>query len=156
MRPLRVMFCVGAIIGMIGAPASAALVDSISLGDDLGGGWLIVTFQFAGPIPGVIVGTSATQTGSVTVPGFFSFSVAGDTYVAPWNLTNLADDWIIRADFDLSPILTLFDDNSLPSTPNGASGRLGAVRISGPLDIGSSEYAPWADGRNLGDEYECE
>ena len=142
MRPLRVMFCVGAIIGMIGAPASATLVDSISLGDDLGGGPLIVTFQFAGPIPGTIIGTTATQTGSVTVPGFFSFSVAGDTYVAPWNLTNLADDWIIRADFDLSAILTLFDDNSLPSTPNGASGRLGAVRIGGPVDIGSAE-SPW-------------
>lgn len=145
-----------AAIVAVAAPASATLVPG-ALGSDMAGGKLTVTFQAGGPVPGLIVAGPAAEEGSVTMAGLFSFSVIGSTNHNRWTLTNLTkSDFILVADFNLPPSLSLFDDDSTPSTPNSLDGRAGVAYISGPVEFFSGEYQPWPNAQNKGDMYEGE
>jgi len=160
MRIPRTVFLgavVVAVLCALSAPASATLIDHLAYGDDMAGGSLTVTFAGAGALTAPLLAGPNAQEGSATLANFFTFSVIGDTFVAPWTLKNLTtDDFILQADFNLSGSPSLFDDNSTPSTPNSAAGRLGAVNIGGIAHIASGEYLPWPDVQNLGDMYIAE
>ena len=139
---------------LIASTASATLVYSTGTGNQMAGGTLTVTFQNAGAVAAPIVAGPAALEGSATVPGAFSFSVIGDTFANLWSLTNLKDDdFIVVADFFLPPSISLFDDDSSPSTPDNLAGELGATSVAGPLIVASNEYFPWLDAQNLGDVY---
>ena len=47
----------------------------------------------------------------------------------------------------------LFDNDSLPSTPDSASGVAGAVSLTGPGIAAGGEVNPWTDPANLGDMF---
>jgi len=117
-----------------------------------------------------VVAAGLPGQGVASFPGFFDFSVAGDTFVANWQLTNTTTfDTILRVLIDLSNTTSpgsdeapgphipgiLFDDNSLPSTLNGFAGRQGAVPVNAgaPFIVNSIEAALWIDPDNLGDEF---
>ncbi len=135
------------------SPAFGMLLNSVANGNDLAGATLSVNFQNAGLIIAPIVAAPAL-TGTSTAPGMFSFSVSGDTFNNIWNLQNLTTgDTILSATFNLAGSISLFDDNSNPSTPNSAAGRAGAVFVAGPAITGSAEAVLWPDIQNLGDMY---
>lgn len=138
---------------LIGSPAFGMLIDSVGTGDELAGATLTVNFQNAGMIIAPILAAPA-QTGTATVPNMFTFSVSGDTFNNIWRLQNLTTgDTILSANFNLAGSISLFDDNSNPSTPNSAAGRAGAVFAAGPAITASAEAMPWPDIQNLGDMY---
>jgi hypothetical protein len=135
---------------MLSAPICATTVNSFATGNDLNGALLTVSFgsgaQFTVPIAG-----DGVVTGSASGSGFF-FSVTGDTGTNPWVLTNLSvGDDIINVLFDLTTSISIFDDSTIPSTPNSLGGVTGVVRISGPMESSSGEAVPWPDPMNLGD-----
>ena len=47
----------------------------------------------------------------------------------------------------------MFDDDSLPSTPDSFDGVAGAVSLTGPGIAPGGEVNPWTDAANLGDMY---
>jgi hypothetical protein len=151
----RAIRCGIVVLGLfcLASPALASLVNAVSFGSDLAGGWITVTYA-SGLQAGSVI-AAAGNAGVVNWAGWFNFGVAGDTFVNPWSLTNLKrDDAIVSAHFDLTPTgRTLFDDNSDPSTPASARGRFGAVWIMGPGIVASNEVMPWLDVQNLGDMY---
>jgi hypothetical protein len=147
----------------------ATIVGAQSFGDEMVGAEIDVFFQNSGPLSAVVAAGLPGQ-GVATLPGFFSFSVTGDTFLADWQLTNLTTfDTILRVLIDLSNTTSpgspeapgphipgiLFDNNAAPSTPNGFAGRQGAVQVNvgAPFIVNSIEAALWGDAMNLGDEF---
>jgi hypothetical protein len=168
----RVFFRLAAVVLILvfaGSTSHATIVGAQSFGDEMVGAEIDVFFQNSG-LQSATVAAGLPGQGVASVPGFFGFSVTGDTFLADWNLTNTTTfDTILRVLIDLanttspgSPMAPgphtpgiLFDDNTVPSTLNGYAGRLGAVQtnIGAPFIVGSFEAIPWADPMNLGDEY---
>jgi hypothetical protein len=152
----------------IASQAEATIVGAQSFGNELAGARISVTFAQFGVRTATVVPGGPGQ-GTATDAGFFSFSVTGDTFLADWNLRNDTTSDIIRlVEIDLTgtmsqpdpngPVFSpgvLFDDNSIPSTPNGFAGRQGAVQVNVglPFIINSFESVPWADPMNTGDEW---
>ncbi|MEX2169494.1 MAG: hypothetical protein WD851_09285 [Pirellulales bacterium] len=138
--------------------SSSAQIISTATGAHMAGGKVTVTF-FGGPMATGTIMASGT-TGTATFPGSFLFTVAGETSVAEWTLTNLdsgpAARSITSVVIDLMGSQSLFDDGSLPSTPLSLGGVAGASYLSGPAIASSGELAPWADPANLGDMFRAE
>ena len=152
----------------LASTSHATIVGAQSTGEDLAGGRILVTFAQQGLKAAPIFAGGPGQ-GTASLPGLFTFSVTGDTFLADWQLTNNTTfDTIQVVEFDLSgtssqpepngPIFSpgvLFDNNSTPSTPDSFAGRLGAVQtnVSPPTIINSFEVTPWTDSMNEGDEF---
>jgi hypothetical protein len=152
----------------IASQAEATIVGAQSFGNELAGGRILVTFAQTGVQAAPIV-VGGPGEGTANVPNAFTFSVTGDTFLADWTLRNdTTFDTILLVEFDLTgtmsqpdpngPVFSpgvLFDDNTLPSTPNSFAGRQGAVQVNvgAPLIINSFEHVPWVDAMNLGDEW---
>jgi hypothetical protein len=158
------------IVVVAGAAGSAHAqpLQSMAFGNDLAGGTLSIEWCLTAG--GVVATTSAPIVafgalgGMATVPGPFggpgaAFSVVGDTFIAPWSLTNSSGNFIIgRATFDLNGSLSLFDDNLggvAAGTPNGLDGVLGVAFLGGtaPAESSSMESDPWGHVSNVGDMY---
>jgi len=105
----------------------------------------------------IVAGPSPAE-GSVSDPGFLSFSVVGDPGTANWSLTNLysadIDTILIGLATGLGFTDALFDNNSIPSSPNSGSGVAGATRVSGPVPFFSFEFLSWQDPMNQGNMFE--
>ena len=147
----------------------ATIVGAQSYGDEMAGATIDVFFQNSG-LKSAVVTPGVPGQGVASVPGFFDFSVTGDTFLADWQLTNMTTfDTILRVLIDTSNTTSpgspqapgphtpgiLFDDNSVPSTLNGYAGRLGAVQVNvgAPFIVNSIEASAWLDPMNLGDEF---
>lgn len=168
----RICFVLAAASLMVFFAAStsrATIVGAQSSGDEMVGAEISVFFQNSG-LQSALVTAGLPGQGIASAPGFFSFSVTGDTFLADWQLTNNTTfDTILRVLIDLSNTTSpgsqeapgphtpgiLFDDNSAPSTPNGFAGRQGAVQVNvgAPFIVNAIEAALWPDAMNLGDEY---
>jgi hypothetical protein len=146
----------------------ATIIGAQSTGDQLAGGRIKVTFSQSVPKFATIV-VGGPEHGTATSPGFFTFNVKGDTFLSDWTLKNdTTFDDILLVEFDLTGTMSqdlngtihspgvLFDDNSMPSTPDSFAGREGAIYVSGPAILNSFELDPWGDGMNLGDEWVVE
>jgi hypothetical protein len=163
---------------LVTTPAFAVHVRSKAFGHELAGGSIRVHYSaiFPGGVPletgnvtYSLLGDPLTQTGYAPVDPNFTFSVSGDTYEATWMLTNTtapaADPlavYISKVTFDLRPSLggilpSLFDDDSLPSTPRSALGILGIIPMggTGPAPASAVELdQTWPPSLvNLGDMY---
>jgi hypothetical protein len=166
---LRTLFAAVVIAFSGAAVAQATIVGAQSFGDEMVGTRVDVFFAQSG-LRSALVAAGAPGQGVAGVPGFFDFSVSGDTFLANWQLTNTTTfDNILRVLFDTSGTTSpgspadpgphtpgiLFDDNSVPSTLNGYAGRQGAVQVNvgAPLIINSFEAIPWTNASNLGDEF---
>jgi len=133
-----------------------AQITSASTGGDMVGGFVTVT-HFGGAMstaPIVASGTGCTATS----PGDFIFSIpAGDTFAVDWKLENIATGPTARAigdvRFDLTLSNALFDNDSLPSTPDSFAGVLGGASITGPGFSPGGEANLWPGAGNLGDMY---
>jgi hypothetical protein len=135
-------------------PASATIVESESTGTELSTTLLSVKFKTAGVKSAVVQGGPAVGQGSVTVGGFFSFTVTGETFRNRWTLRNLTTgDFIESAVFDLTTTSALFDDGSPSDTPNSDVGRKGVSMAIGVAPTKSFEHVPWPNAMNKGDLY---
>lgn len=134
--------------------SQAVIVGAQSYGDELAGAKITVNFDTTGARD-MIIGAGAPQQGLALDAGWFRFSVTGDTFLADWTLDNLSNESINSVLFDLSGSNVLFDDGSLPDTPNSYAGRAGAVQVnvSPPDLLSSGEFTLWPDVDNAGDEY---
>ncbi len=133
----------------------ATVVGAQADGDDLAGASITVTYGGGGTHTEPILAGAPGQ-GVVAAPGFFDFSVTGDTFVSEWMLTNLNDDFILLVEFDLSGSNSLFDSGIGLNTFNGFAGRAGAVQtnVGAPTIVNSFESNLWPDAMNVGgDEY---
>lgn len=147
--------------------ANASLVQSMAFGDQLHGGILTIDFL---PGPGAPIITIVAPIlavgpghGRAVIPDPFGnpfpgaeFNVIGDTFLADWTLENFADASIIRAHFDLSNTISMFDDNSIPDTPGSFLGVQGVQYnpiSTAPQEIFAAELTPWGDPKNAGDMY---
>jgi hypothetical protein len=164
------VFAAAVLIAFFGAgKALATIVGAQSFGDEMVGAKIDVFFAQSG-VRSALVAAGLPGQGVASFPGFFDFSVSGDTFLAEWRLTNTTTfDNILQVLFDTSGTTSpgspaapgphtpgiLFDDNSVPSTLNGYAGRQGAVQVNvgAPFIINSFEAIPWANAMNLGDEY---
>lgn len=179
--PTRLVILAAITILVFAPTAQAKVVDSTNYGDELAGGLLSVHFSFipvgggpleTGTVTATIVGDPLTHTGSFTDPTFpFAFSVSGETFSALWTLTNTTApgvdpfvEYISKIEIDLRPSRggidpSLFDNDSLPSTPFSGAGVLGVVpdvSSTGPAPTSAVESLPWTDASNLGDMYGME
>jgi len=166
--PLTVVALISLSLFSLTSTSHATIVGAQSTGDHLAGGRILVTFAQQGLKAAPIFAGGPGQ-GTASLPGLFTFSVTGDTFLADWQLTNNTTfDTIQVVEFDLSgtssqpdpngPVYSpgvLFDDNSSPSTPDSFAGRKGAVQtnVSPPTIINSFEVTPWTDSMNEGDEF---
>ena len=140
----------------IAASARGQAVLSASTGSDMAGGFVTCTF-FGGPMftaPILPSGTGCVATS----PGDFTFSIApGDTFAMDWTLTNLQTAPTGRSIGAISIELTgthaLFDNDSLPSTPDSFAGVPGGVSLTGPGVPAVGEVNPWTNPANLGDMF---
>ena len=138
------------------ASGEAQIIESVGLGSDLDGATVTVHYFGAAPQSATIFAMGGEQ-GMALAPGWFEFQVTGDTFLNDWELTNLSPNpSIALIEFDLPPSISLFDDDSLPSTPDSVRGVLGAQWISGPVPINSFELVPYVTPPNLGDMFLAE
>ena len=159
MRNLRMLILLASYVVCASNALAAGPITSASTGSDMAGGFVTCTF-FGGPMftaPIVASGTGCTATSA----GDFTFSIApGDTFVNDWTLTNLQVAPTGRAigaiSIDLTGTHALFDNDSLPSTPDSAAGVAGAVSLTGPGIAPGGEVNPWPDAANLGDMFTSE
>ena len=138
--------------------AQADLVISDVWGSALEGGNVTVGFTQSGFVSAPIE-IGAFMQGVASAPGFFEFSVTGDTFLNVWELGNLSadpNDFIEVIIFDLTSSVSVFDDDSLPSTPGSSFGQLGAAWVSGPIPLVSTEINLWDGMKNTGDLYKGE
>lgn len=153
MKPLIVLALCGA-----SALHAAPVVDA-ALATTLVGGTVTVTrfggvFSTAVFAPDGAGGAIAETTGS----GAFKLAVSpGDTALATWTLTNTDStpiflNLITAATIDLTLSgVALFDDDTLPSTPDSGVGVGGVTHAGGTGIAAATEFLPWADAANLGD-----
>jgi hypothetical protein len=155
----RTIACAAIVVLLVVAgSARAQFIESVATGADMAGGHVTVTF-FGGPMATGTI-TAVGTTGTATFPGSFLFTVAGETSAADWTLTNLdagaAARQITAVSIDLTGSKSLFDNDSLPSTPLSLGGVPGATFVSGPVIAGSGEVVPWTSASNLGDMFTAE
>lgn len=166
------------LVTLLTSPAIAVQVRSTNYGHELAGGSIRVHYSaiFPGGVPletgnvtYTLLGNSVTRTAFAPADPNFTFSVSGETFGATWTLTNTtapaADPfavYISKVTIDLRPsqggiLPSLFDDDSLPSTPFSAAGELGIVPLggSGPAPASAVEFdTTWPPSLvNLGDMY---
>ena len=166
-RSVAVVALTSFLMFSLAANSRATIIGAQSSGDQLAGGRILVTFASQGLKVAPIVAGGPGQ-GTASLPGLFTFSVTGDTFLANWSLiNNTTFDFIDLVEFDLSGTISqdpngnihspgvLFDDNNVPSTPDGFAGRKGAVQVNvgSPFIISSFEVDLWGDPMNLGDEF---
>ncbi len=168
-RTCFLMVAASLILFFAAGTSRATIVGAQSFGDEMVGAEIDVFFLNSG-LQSAVVTAGLPGQGIASVPGFFDFSVTGDTFLADWQLTNTTTfDTILRVLIDLSNTTSpgspeapgphtpgiLFDDNSAPSTLNGFAGRQGAVQVNvgAPFIVNSFEAILWPDAMNLGDEY---
>ena len=141
-----------------------------ALGSHLAGGTFTVSFfsvpagapagqsTFTAPI---VAGAAAGSGVSTILPAgaagpAVSLSVVGDTYQTTWEITSSVPTSILVTTIDLAGSVSVFDDGSVPSTPNSARGRkythvgtAPAILVDPKVGEG---YATAAD-KSLGDLY---
>jgi hypothetical protein len=169
---------------LLASPALALSVESTNYGDQLAGGLITVHYSaiFDGGTPletgsatYTLLGDPLTRTASA--PGLpfnpnFTFKVTGETFGATWELVNItppaADPfatYISKFEIDLRSSIggvlpSLFDNDSLPSTPDSGAGVLGIVPLggTGPAPTSAVESdTTWPPGLvNLGDMFGIE
>jgi hypothetical protein len=163
LTPILAVFLMLAIGVTWHAGAAWGAVISAATGADLAGGMVEVGWYAGARASATIVASG--DAGIVSLPGLFSFSVAGETALADWTLTNLMvagwprDIMWISIHLGVGPsvsTISLFDDGSEPSTPASLGGVAGAVWVSGPPIASSSESVLWTDASNLGDMFRVE
>jgi len=154
--------------------ASAANANNVNFqafGDQLAGGRLTISWM-PGP-GGPILTTSAPifaagpAHGRAILPDPFGnpfpgavFDMIGDTNVGDWRLANLADATIVSAIFDLNGSISLFDDDSNPSTPGSLAGLndvlFNPILSTAPPELSANEFHPWLQAKNTGDLFHQE
>ena len=156
---------------VVSSNASAA-VNSVATGEDLVGGIVTVSWwssgggAFLGNTVGVF-GSPAAGVGVAEIADPFGTTargavlrVAGDTFLTEWTLQNNGDAIIGAIEIDLNPSLSLFDDDSSPSTAGSFAGRDDVVYVPGsstaPAEIDAFEFDSWIDPANTGDMYQQE
>ncbi len=168
MKTRVALVCALAALGIGSGASNASVVDFTAYGDQLAGGRLTIDFM---PGPGAPIITVSAPIfafapghGRAIIPDPFGsplpgaiFDCNGETGMTLWTLENLSDASIVRAFFDLTNSISLFDDDSIPSTPNSALGRVGVLydpmNSTAPPEIFSAELGLWADAKNAGDMY---
>lgn len=146
-------------------------VNHLAFGDQLAGGTLTIHWT-PGPGAPVITVTAPIFAagpghGRAIVPDPFGnpfpgafFDMMGDANIGDWRLHNLADASIVQATFDLRGSISLFDDDSNPSTPGSLSGlndvAYNLALSTAPLELRADEIDPWLDAKNLRDMYHGE
>jgi len=169
------------LLATLSSSATAVSIESTNYGDELAGGLITVHYSAifsgtpleTGSTTYTLLGDALTHTGYAPADPNFTFTVAGETFLTTWELVNTtapaADPsavYISKVEIDLRPsrggiFPSLFDNDSLPSTPYSAAGVLGVV-----ADPGSTGPAPssavesntsWPPSLvNLGDMYGIE
>jgi hypothetical protein len=178
----RHLWLAALLVAALASPALAVSIESTNYGDELAGGLITVHYSaiFGGTTPletgsatYTLLGDALTHKGYAPANPNFTFTVTGDTFLTTWELVNTtapAPDpiaaYISKIEIDLRPsrggiFPSLFDDDSLPSTPFSGAGVLGIVP-----DAGSTGPAPssavesnttWPPSLvNLGDMYGIE
>ncbi len=143
------------------ATASSATLTPTATGDQLAGGFVTVTY-FGGPMETEIILAGPGNTGMTDpVSAGFAFSVSGDTFLNEWTLENFggigsSPRAIVGVVFDLTGSISLFDNDSAPSSPGSDVGRAGATFVAGPPIGASAEFSPWLDPVNTGDMFLAE
>ena len=140
------------VFALLSFPISAATITDVAFGSHLAGGFVTVTF-FGGPMA---TGTFAGP-GTATFFSTFTLTVTPgtDTTLADWTLRN--DDAgplarsIVSVTFDLTLSSSLFDNDSLPSTPGSGPGRSVALFVAGAPIASTTFVNPWPDPLNTGD-----
>lgn len=167
MKSRLVVACALAAVGVGSGASSANVVQFTAFGDQLAGGVLTIDFM---PGPGAPVITVSAPIfvagpghGRAIIPDPFGnpfpgaiFDCIGETFSTLWSLENFADASIVRAHFDLSNSISLFDDDSNPSTFDSSVGVAGVIyngASTAPPHIFAGEFNPWADAKNLGDMF---
>jgi hypothetical protein len=141
---------------LFASSVDAQSVNSEAFGDQLRGGTITVVFQSGAAIHAAMIAGSVPNQGLAGSPGFFEFSVTGDTGISTWLLRNLTrNDFIRTVVLDLSGSIALFDNDG-PDTPDSFAGRQGVVRVRGPVPLAGFEFARWTDPRNQGDMFLAE
>jgi hypothetical protein len=140
----------------ISLSASADPVVFTAFGDQLAGGRIVVFFSDGTVILKPLLAMPA-QTGGAEQAGLFKFTVAGETFGADWTLTNLNPNFFItQVEIDLRGSISLFDDDTNPSTPDSQEGVEGVSRTAGPVERVSAEFLPWPSPDNRGDMFQGE
>ncbi|MBX3386360.1 MAG: PEP-CTERM sorting domain-containing protein [Phycisphaeraceae bacterium] len=161
-------FLVAAVVGGSASMAQSAIVQATAFGDQMAGGTLTVTWV-PGPGGPLLTTSAIIQVGGVDsaialLPDPFGnpgpgaiFRMTGDTFIGDWFLENLADAFIVRAEFDLSTSISVFDNDLIADTPGSGLGRLGVVYqpipSTAPMEIASGEFNLWGGAKNAGDLY---
>ncbi|MBX3404356.1 MAG: hypothetical protein KF699_13175 [Phycisphaeraceae bacterium] len=159
--------CALTALGMGSSVSNANVVQFTAFGDQLAGGLLTIDFM---PGPGAPVITVSAPIfvagpghGRAIIPDPFGnpfpgaiFDCVGETFSTLWSLENLADASIVRAHFDLAGSISLFDDDSTPSTFDSSVGVAGVIynpASTAPPEIFSGELNLWGDPKNMGDMF---
>lgn len=136
--------------------ASADPIQFTAFGNQLAGGRITVFFSDGTVILKPLI-AMPNQTGGAEQAGLFKFTVTGETFGADWTLTNDNPKFFItQVQIDLRGSISLFDDDSVPSTPDSADGVQGVSRNMGPVETLSVEFVPWPSRQNLGDMFQVE
>ena len=181
LHSLKFSWLPGLVIGLLASEACAVSIDSTNFGDELAGGLITVHYSAifgttpleTGSVTYTLLGNSVTHSGFAPADPNFTFGVTGETFSTTWELVNttaLAADpfavYISKVEIDLRPsrggvFPSLFDNDSLPSTPLSFSGGLGIVPdplSTGPAPSSAVESdTTWPPSLvNLGDMYGIE
>jgi hypothetical protein len=169
------------LVALVASNACAVSIDSTNFGDELAGGLITVHYSAifgatpleTGSVTYTLLGNPLTHAGFAPVDPNFTFFVIGETFSATWELVNItapAPDplavYISKVEIDLRPsrggiFPSLFDNDSLPSTPASLDGVLGvvpSVLSTGPSPTSAVESnTTWPPSLvNLGDMYGIE
>jgi hypothetical protein len=169
--------CTAAVLVLLPAwPALAKQVGQFNEANQLGGANLTVHYSAifgtqaleTGSVTYALVGDAATKSVKAPADPNFTFSVVGETSLATWELVNTtapaADPsavYISMIELDLRPsrggvFPSLFDNDSMPSTPNSDAGLLGIMfdpASTAPAPTSAVESLPWTDPDNKGDMF---
>lgn len=136
--------------------ASADPVVFTAFGNQLAGGRITVFFSDGTVIIKPLV-AMPNQAGGAQQAGLFTFIVTGETFGADWTLTNDNPNFFItQVEFDLRGSISLFDNDTDPSTPDSQEGVAGVSRTAGPAERVSAEVFAWPSPDNRGDMFQGE
>lgn len=170
MRNHRLLLSAAALAFVAGSGAAhGALIDALAEGVHLKGAVIRIDWVAGPGAPGGVVSTSGVvmamglHKGVATIMDPFglpspgaTFVVDGDTSIATWSLVNTTDSHIVGMFIDLRPSISLFDNDSSPSTMGSSFGNLGATTAPGttaPTPTSVIEVDPWMNPMNAGDMF---
>lgn len=159
--------CALTALGVGSSVSNANVVQFTAFGDQLAGGRLTIDFMPGPGAPLITVSAPIMAVGPghgrAILPDPFGnpfpgaiFDCIGETFSTLWSLENFADASIVRAHFDLAGSISLFDDDSNPSTFDSSVGVAGVfynAASTAPPHVFAGELNPWGDPKNLGDMF---